>query len=213
MTRQQKWLAAGLAGAVTLWLVLRDPPKFAGKRFVPGSDKAKELFRFAAVSAGLPVEWGDSPALHYILKQESGGYVGRPNYCFNGRYGKWFNSPKRAGEWPKAWADVRARNSPTCPNGSTSGATGLGQLQPSNVKAFYPDGLKGVGDPVNEAIGMLKYIAKRYGSPEVARSVYGKGGKGDKAVFFTHAAPPGPLPYCKYNDARSLCKKGFKEGY
>jgi len=217
LNKREKGLLYGLGAAVGFWWFFGRDQTFGGKRYVPGSEKAKELFRYAAVTAGLPVEWGDSEDLHYILKNESGGWVGRPNYKFNLLFGKDFNSGSRVSEWHKAWEIIRldenlAQAKARHPN-FTSRASGLGQLQPEHIKNYYPDKFQGVGDPVNEAVGMLRYIAKRYGSPAVARSVYGKGGKGDKKVFFTHASPPGPLPWCKHNEARSKCEKGFKEGY
>mgnify|MGYP003467014399 CR=1 FL=1 len=49
-----------------------------------------------------------------------------------------------------------------------SSATGLGQLLLSNVDKYYPNGRAGIGDPVQEAAGMLAYIKDRYGSPDVA---------------------------------------------
>ena len=43
----------------------------------------------------------------------------------------------------------------------------------SNVDRYYPDGRAGIGDPVNEAAGMLAYIRDRYGNPDNAWSQYG----------------------------------------
>jgi SLT domain-containing protein len=63
------------------------------------------------------------------------------------------------------------------PFGVKSTASGLGQLLLSNVDKYYPDGRNGIGDALNEAVGMLRYIHDRYGSPEVAGSVYGRIGK------------------------------------
>lgn len=184
MTKRERKLFYGLGGAIALWWIFREG-EFVGKRYIPGSDKAKELFRFAAESAGLPIEWGDSPDLHYILKRESGGWVGRPNYTFGS-----ISSTTRSADWHTVWNRLKAGDVWT-----KSTATGLGQLLTSNAKKFYPDGLVGIGDPVNEAVGMLKYIASRYGSPKVARSVYAQK-KG-----YVHAIT-GKSRY-----------KGFREGY
>ena len=49
-----------------------------------------------------------------------------------------------------------------------SSATGLGQLLLDNVERYYPKGRAGIGDPVQEAAGMLRYIEASYGNPEVA---------------------------------------------
>jgi hypothetical protein len=186
MSTREKLMLALLA-AVGTWFVFsrQKASQFVGKHYKPYSAKAKELLRFAAVSAGLPKSWGDSDDLHYILQRESKGWVGIPNYTFGG-----VASPSRSGEWPKIWARLQAGEVWT-----KSTATGLGQLLTSNVKKYYPVGLKGIGDPVNEAVGFVKYIADRYGSPTVARSVYNKKGN------YIHAIT-GKKKY-----------KGFAEGY
>ncbi len=54
-----------------------------------------------------------------------------------------------------------------------SSATGLGQLLLSNVDRYYPDGRQGIGDPLQEAAGMLRYIQDRYGTPDNAWRLYG----------------------------------------
>ena len=33
---------------------------------------------------------------------------------------------------------------------------------------YYPHGYKSIGVPVDEAVGLLRYIADRYGDPETA---------------------------------------------
>jgi SLT domain-containing protein len=55
-----------------------------------------------------------------------------------------------------------------------SSASGLGQLLLANVDEHYPDGRAGIGDPLNEAAGMLSYIKKRYGNPDEAWRMYGR---------------------------------------
>lgn len=62
------------------------------------------------------------------------------------------------------------------PIGAKSTASGLGQLLLSNVDKYYPDGRKGIGDPINESVGFMRYIADRYGNPDVAREMYGRTG-------------------------------------
>lgn len=131
------------------------------KRFKPFSRKAKILFRRAAKTAGLPEEWGVSDSLHYILQKESDGWVGRPNYT----YGVRSADPKY---WGQVHEEIRQGIAAT-----TSGATGLGQLLPRNVDKYYPSGRKGIGDALEEAVGMLRYIQERYGSPDEAWAVYG----------------------------------------
>lgn len=153
------------------------------KVFKPNSEDAIKLFTIAATKAGLPVEWATNKNLHYILNKESlGGKVGVLNYTIRGMSLEEF--------YKKANAS-KAKN----PIGSRSTASGLGQLLLENVDRYYPSGRKGIGDPIEEAIGFMKYIHDRYGSPDVARSVYGKTGT------YVHAV------------TGKKSKKTFKEGY
>lgn len=128
--------------------------------YPPRSPEAIALFREAARVAGVPESWASSPALHNILARESGGVVGRPNYTYGSR-------ANDRSQWGNIHAELR--------NGritARSSATGLGQLLLSNVDRYYPAGRAGIGDPVQEAAGMLRYIKARYGSPEVAWARY-----------------------------------------
>ena len=142
------------------------------QRYTPGSQGAIDLLTAAAVKAGLPASWGSSEAAHKIMASESGGWVGRPNYTFGA-----VKSPAMAAAWPAIWARLRAGEIWT-----KSTATGLGQLLSSNAAKYYPSGLQGIGDPLEEAVGFLRYIADRYGSPEVALSVYNKVGSYKHAI-------------------------------
>ena len=199
MKNWQRALAAGVSlagGAAFVYWLLSRKNDFRAARYVPYSPRARDLFRYAAKEAGVPSVWADDPNLHYILQRESGGYVGKPNYTFGG-----VTQNRYASQWPALWARLRRGDVWT-----KSTATGLGQLLTSNVKAFYPDGLDGIGDPVNEAVGFLRYIRRRYGTPAVARAVYGK------KTNYVHGMPPGPSPWCKGQN-RSQCRKGFAEGY
>lgn len=136
------------------------------RRYAPGSQEAVNLLAAAAARAGLPVEWATSKATHELMRRESGGWVGRPNYTFGA-----VSSVVRAAEWPLVWARLRAGEVWT-----KSTATGLGQLLSSNAQKYYPDGLMGIGDPLNEAVGLLRYIADRYGSPQIALAMHGATG-------------------------------------
>jgi hypothetical protein len=144
-------------------VVVEDEPMtpFSMQRFKPFSAKARRLFRRATTMAGVPKEWADSEGLHSILQKESDGWVGIPNYTYG----------RRAADskyWGQVHEEIKAGKMAT-----SSGATGLGQLQPRNIDRFYPSGRNGIGDPLEEAIGMLLYIKERYGSPDGAWSVYG----------------------------------------
>lgn len=178
------WSIAAVAAAV-LWGMqmtgnLVTPANI--KRYPPNSQEAKDLFKFASVKYGLP-DWSEDPDLHYILSKESNGWVGRPNYTYGVR-------AVNKNLWPDVWAELKAGKVTT-----KSSATGLGQCLLSNAQKYYPDGQMGIGDPINEAVGLIRYIKDRYGSPAVARSVYGQIGE------YTHAV------------TGKKCMKKFKEGY
>ncbi len=115
------------------------------------------LFEEAADRADLPRSWASSPGLHNLLRRESHGEVGRLNYTYGNRSERDVHAELRAGI-------ISARSS----------ATGIGQLLLSNVDNYYPSGRAGIGDPVEEATGMLRYIDARYGSPAAAWAAYGR---------------------------------------
>jgi hypothetical protein len=131
-----------------------------GVRFAPHSKKAKRLFRAAAAIAGVPQSWAGSRGLHNILSSESNGVVGIPNYTYGSR-----KADRR--QWPKIHDEIK-RGILT----AVSSATGLGQLLNYNVRSYYPAGVRGIGVPIQEAAGMLRYIKSRYGSPERAWHLY-----------------------------------------
>ena len=132
------------------------------QRYAPGSQEARDLFRQAARNAGLPESWADSPGLHNILRRESDGQVGRPNYTYGAR-------ARDPSQWASIHDELKAGRKTT-----RSSATGLGQLLFANVDKYYPSGRAGIGDPLEEATGMLRYIADRYGSPDNAWAQYGR---------------------------------------
>lgn len=178
------WALAGIGAATACGLYMTGnivpPPNI--KRYAPDSQEAKDLFKFVSVKYGVP-DWSEDPDLHYILGKESKGWVGIPNYTYGA---------KRLNKnlWSDVWAELKSGVIST-----KSSATGLGQLLSSNAKKYYPDGVNGIGEPQNEAVGFIKYILARYGSPAVARSVYCQIGD------YTHAV------------TGKKCHKGFKEGY
>lgn len=147
-----------------------DMGTFGANRYPPHSSQAIDLFTQAAMQAGLPGDWASSDALHSILQHESGGWVGIPNFEFGDDA-----SPAHQDRWPRIWAAVKAgtwraliidkyKDKP-------SSATGLGQLtasNPNNVDKYYPSGMDGIGQPLEEAIGMLRYIEDAYGDPDHA---------------------------------------------
>lgn len=139
---------------------IRDTNVPAANQYPPGSDRARALFREAAKLAGVPESWADSPGLHNILRRESNGQVGRPNYTYGSR-------ARDPSQWASVHDELRRGVKST-----RSSATGLGQLLLSNVDRYYPNGRAGIGDPLQEAAGMLAYIKDRYGSPERAWARY-----------------------------------------
>jgi hypothetical protein len=159
----KKWWPIALAIGSGGILALLFTRKSSADRYAPGSAEAKALFRRAARRAGVPVAWADSDGLHYILRRESGGWVGRPNYT----YGSALKDPANRDRWPEVWAELRQGIKST-----RSSATGLGQLLLSNAERYYPDGREGIGDALNEATGMLKYIQRNYGDPDRAGRAY-----------------------------------------
>ena len=167
---------------------------FTAKRYPPGAPETVELFKAAAIKGGLPLAWASDPDLHYILKRESGGWVGRPNYTY-GKAHELYNQD----QWPAIWAELKQRPDlkilPKSLIRTKSTATGLGQLLSSNAAKFYPSGRQGIGNALEEAVGYMKYIRSRYGSPQAARSVYNRKG------WFVHAV------------TGKKTEKTFREGY
>jgi hypothetical protein len=136
--------------------------RFRTERYPPFSLKARNLFKQAAKLAGVPESWAEDPGLHNILARESDGWVGRPNYTYGAR-------ATNQALWGSVIDELRRGQKTT-----TSSATGLGQLLLSNVDRYYPAGRSGLGDPLQEAAGMLAYIKAAYGTPGNAWRQYGK---------------------------------------
>jgi hypothetical protein len=171
------WAIAGLGGYLLFFKSGSSSARTGGgsfsrgqvpQQFAPYSREAINLFTEAARRAGLPAAWGSADGLHYVLDHESSGWVGRPNYRYEEVYGEDAHKPRRAAEvWPQVWAELREGRIT-----SSSSATGLGQMKLDKVRRWYPDGVNGIGDPMNEAIGMLRYIEDRYDTPEIAGRYY-----------------------------------------
>ena len=137
-----------------------DPNKTEFPTYRPGSPEQIALFEDAARQAGLPVEWASSAGLRNLLDAESEGQVGKLNYTYGAR-------ARDTSEWAAVHEELR--------NGditAKSSATGLGQLLLSNVDKYYPSGRQGIGNPTEEAIGMMRYIEDRYGTPAEAWRQY-----------------------------------------
>ena len=162
----------------------------------------------------IPLEWATNAQLHRVLGKESGGWVGIPNYTYN--YSVGTGDPRRSlqlgkgapverkrEKWPICWEQARnfksghkqkVKSDGTVVN-QYSSATGLGQCLSRNAAIFYPDGVNGISDALNEAVGMICYIYDRYGDPDTLGTAYGK-----KCTFV--------------NSRTGLTEtKWFKEGY
>ncbi len=124
------------------------------------------LFREAAAIARVPDRWATSEDLHRILERESGGFVGRPNYTFG-----------TLSTHPAMWTIVHAELILGLKTAKST-ATGLGQLLVDNVEEYYPSGRRGIGKPIEEAVGMLRYNAARYGTPTLAWARYSRNHEG-----------------------------------
>ena len=185
-----------------------DQAEQSGMVYGPFTPEAITLFTQAARTASLPESWGSDSGLHNILTKESSGWVGRPNYQFGdiAQLNKWRDWPQvwaaiRAQNWrsmlggiitkpaaERAGIDLALVGRPykEAPQGKQSSATGLGQLTQTNIKLknpdgtykYYPRGLDSIGVPLDEAIGMLKYIKDRYQTPSNAWAQYAKGREG-----------------------------------
>lgn len=150
-------------------LISNDYPE--GGTYQPNSPEQIKLFEEAAAYAGLPTEWASHTGLHHILASESGGKVGIPNYLWKAWTAKQ-GLPWDRSSWPEIWNVIRAGDAVPSKTGIKSHAAGLGQLQPSAMKKYQPSGLKGIGNPFEEAVGMLRYIKDRYGTIDKAWSFW-----------------------------------------
>lgn len=144
--------------------------------YPPRSPEAVALFEEAARVAGLPLWWARSEGLHKLLDAESDGWVGRPNYTYDTPAVKRSLAQNRH-TWPAIHAELKRGYKST-----KSSATGIGQLLLDNVRRYYPGGVNGIGDPLKEAVGMLRYIELhknrsggiKHGDPDRAWANYNK---------------------------------------
>lgn len=173
---------------------------FPWGQYKPGSKEFVALFRAAANEVGFPDWWASSNGLKEIINRESRGWVGIPNYTYG-------DLKDDKSKWPIIWAELQSGDlsapgaySPIMGKNIRSSATGLGQLLLSNADRYYPAARFGIGVPLQEAIGALRYIKRRYGDPEQALNCY--------KVYC--ASPPCDTVY---GSGPCLKVKKFKEGY
>ncbi len=139
--------------------------------YPPGSPEQVALFEEAARRAGVPESWASDPGLLNVLRRESGGRVGVPNYT----YGR--ARTQNPESWGQIHNELRQGRISSFGGARRSSATGLGQLLLGNVDRYYPgnnvaERRAGIGDPMSEAIGMLSYIQDRHGTPGQAWANY-----------------------------------------
>jgi len=149
---------------------------YTAAQYAPNDPATVLLFQSAARFVGAPIEWATAfGPLHRLLEKESDGWVGRPNYQFGS-----LATIANHSRWPEVWAAIQdgSWRSLILPQyaSSPSSATGLGQLTVTNISTgkYYPSGVMGIGKPLEEAIGMLRYIIERYKTPTAALSFHNK---------------------------------------
>ena len=165
------------------------------KKYDQGSQEMIDLLAAAAPVAGVPASWASDLKLHKIIIEESGGYVGRPNFSYDrsplfSQKPRGISDPSRVDDYPKVWETIKNRltnEQLTAPGQFFKGsrekvysrAAGLGQLQPKEMDKHMPSGRMGIGDPHEEAVGLLGYIKERYDTVGNAyKFKFTKGGKG-----------------------------------
>jgi hypothetical protein len=101
------------------------------------------------------------------MDRESGGWVGRPSYAFKNVI-PGIHHTSQAHRWPREiWEPLRAGRWDEFNAAGRCKATGLGQMCQDKMDLF-PDGAQGIGDPLNEAVALMRYVRQRYGTPERA---------------------------------------------
>ena len=168
-----RWILAGVVAVGVGVFFFRRWRRMNLEHYPPDSPEAIALFTEAAKQNGQPEEWGADPGLHNILRRESAGWVGRPNFTYGRegageRFGADISSPESRERWPEVWDELKSGT-----KGAKSTATGLGQLILGNTDTYYPSGRDGIGEPIEEARGMLAYIEARYQDPGNAWAEYG----------------------------------------
>ena len=128
------------------------------EKFPPYSELAIKLLTIAARVAGLPESWAKNKNLHFILDKESKWEVLVLNHTLKSKNISKEEFKEKALSWESIWAK--------------STASGLWQLQLANVDAYYPNWREWLGDPIEEAVWLLKYVKDRYSTPEKAASFW-----------------------------------------
>lgn len=137
-------------------------------QYPPRSESLTALMRDASrLDETIPSSWAELPSLHEIVDGESDGWVGIPNCATFGPICR----PSQRHRWPEVHRSMvegdrwRLADPDRTVNSS---AVGIGQLITDNQVAYLPNGPRSLGNPVHEALGMLRYIRDRYGDPDNA---------------------------------------------
>lgn len=190
-----------LLGVPLLLKGRRSGPK-PGETYKPGGEGQALLFEEAIRVANaspnhdgktfkIPLWWARDPDLVWLLNRESKGRVGIPNF----QLASWLypNLSKSEAQkkmkatpsdWPKVWNLFRQHSDKKSKEiinqvidipGVKSTAVGLGQATLPVVRSNYPSKEAGIGDALEEAVGMVRYISRVYRSPSRARYCYEPG--------------------------------------
>lgn len=177
-------------------------------RYAPGAASTHALALAACEVLELPEQVASADGLHNIIRRESGGYVGRPNYTIH-LDGEAVSGIASADAWPKVWERLRSGDvAELWPDGvSHSTACGLGQLLSSNMAQLGPTGVEGYGDGLAEMCALISYVLARYRAPGASAVV----AFDDAWRFYTlprFAGPKSARPkWCRYS-WRALAKYG-----
>ena len=152
--------------ALAIFADLSGAMDYSARRYSPGSEATRDLAADACTVLGLSRRLGESDGLHNIIRRESGGYVGRPNYTIH-LDGVQMSDTATADDWPKVWKRLRSGDvGELWPEGvSHSTACGLGQLLSSNMARLGPTGVDGYGDALAEMCALISYVLARYRAP------------------------------------------------
>ncbi|KXS10214.1 hypothetical protein M427DRAFT_48504 [Gonapodya prolifera JEL478] len=153
-----------------------------GGTYPPNSPQLIQLLQDACTIAGLDQNWATNAAIHALIAKESGGRIGIPNYT-------------RTDLWPSLWEKMKSGDPSYRGNGgnqSRRDCIGLGQLCFDSGSVFRmlsdSSGAPALGNPLAEAVGLLRTIQVAYGTPEIL--LYG-GTKPDGTYWGGHNSASG----------------------
>ncbi|KXS08816.1 hypothetical protein M427DRAFT_50297 [Gonapodya prolifera JEL478] len=124
----------------------------SGGTYPPYSTQLTKLLSDACKVLGFDQSWSTNKAVHALVEKESGGRIGVPNYTMGNFLPAPYNIGNQLGQRPDLWASLWEKMKSGDPayrgNGDSSGAPAL-------------------GNPLAEAVGLLRTIKEAYGTPEI----------------------------------------------